>query len=544
MRVIEIIQESQGGIYRRGQEVEMGGQVQFANKQNQQIQLLGTQVFPEEEIAFDTPQELAQAYTAYLTDLNVDSADIHLSGNANTSKAALVTVWADIANDKHIAYVKLVKAKSGPGKVAPVMWSNSDFSKASGFGAQTKVAQRATLNLKPNKTVETNVQLDASGIANSVASIAQTRDDLDPVLQQGLAQLIENVANGIKDPVPGLAPYHSSIEVDFGEVAAPVSLITGNLATGNGYKLAEKALLTDPYGMHWSDLSVIEYPNAGNESLYDSYIYITDKIKINVSSKDKKGGAAASVAGIVDQIANEPDKYQGVIDQFPDAYNLIKTIASPPPIYWHSKGPDYERDFDPETNAPVAKTRLDKNKKNPTFGQQVQVQGNMGINGPLYLAEHLFNFIDQTEAHMIMNMIEHGVGVHPDQALKTKHITPNLHSLIKIKGAKNYNDPSYSCGWHLLAALAKKVANHVNADKKLKLDSFFKAILERSNMIQVKTAVSKTGPTDTDDVGGAAFNQFTVIYPPIFDGKIELNADTNYMATRAPVSSGLAFKIP
>ena len=96
--------------------------------------------------------------------------------------------------------------------------------------------------------------------------------------------------------------------------------------------------------------------------------------------------------------------------------------------------------------------------------------------------------------------------------------------------------------FHLLAALAKKVANHVNANPDT--NQFFKDILERSNMIQVKTSTTTTKPTPEDPNGGASFTQFTVIYPPVFDGKIELNADTNYMATRPPIGSGLAFKIP
>ena len=544
MRAHEFLQESQGGIYRRGQEVEMGANIQFANKDNQEIQLLGTQLFPDNnQQPYLNSEELEQDYMQYLADVNVAPEDIHVSGVTKNPGAALVTVWYDNANEKHVAYIKLAKSKSEEGKPAPIMWANKDFSKVSGYGAQTKVAQRATLDLKPNRTVPTNQQLDVNSIAKSVAQVVASRQDLDENLRNGLAQLIDHIAKGDKTPIPGLANYIGSLEVDFGEVAAPVSLITGNLAVGSGYALAEKALLA-PYNLTWRNLSKIQYPNEGNFNLYDSFIYVTDEIKINISSKDKKGGAAASVKGIVDDIAGNSERYAEVTRKFPKAYRLIQTIANPPPIYWHSGAPDFERQENTKTGAVIPKTRTDNNKKHSTFRQQVSVQGNMGINGPLYLAEFEFGFINRQEAEMILDMIKRGQGVHPDVALKKKAITKNLHDLIKIKGAKNYNDPGYSCGWHLLAALAKKVANHVNSDTTIKIDQFFKAVLERSNMIQVKTGMTTSKPSGDDTIGGAAFSQFTVIYPPIFDGKIELNADTNYMATRAPVSSGLAFKIP
>jgi len=542
MRLTDII-ESQGGLYRRGQEVEMGGKVEFANKDKQTIQLLGTHIFPPKgQEAYSSPEELEQAFMQHLTDVNVAQGDIHVVGNINNAGGALVTTWHDTANDKTVAYVKLVKHLAGAGKPAPVMWSNSDFKKASGYGAQTKVAERATTNLKPKYTVATNTQLSVDSVSQSVAGKVGSRPDLEPALQQGLPQLIDNVANGITDPVPGLGPYDSSIQVDFGELAAPVALLKGTLIGGVGYKLAENAILK-PLKLNWQSLTTIEYPDAGNETLYDSYIVVDEDTKIKVSSKDKKGGAAASVKGIVEEIAKSPEKFVTVTNKYKDVFELIKIVANPPPVYWHSSRADYTQNLD-KNGMPIAKTRLDKNKKNATFGQQVSVDGNMGINGPLFLGVHHFNFISQKEAHMILQMIETsgGTGWTPEIAKQKRAITANLYNLIHIKGARNYNDPGYNVGLHLLAALAKKIANQVNQDPKV--DQFFKGILERSNMIQVKTSTRKSPATQEDPAGGTAFDQFTVIYPPVFDGKIELNADTNYMATRMPVSSGLAFKIP
>ena len=84
-----------------------------------------------------------------------------------------------------------------------------------------------------------------------------------------------------------------------------------------------------------------------------------------------------------------------------------------------------------------------------------------------------------------------------------------------------------------MACVAKNIANIVNNDPNT--DSLFRSILERSNMVQVKTTVRKTGDA-------AAFTQFQVIYPPIFNGKFLMIADNNYMATRMPIAP-LSFAI-
>jgi hypothetical protein len=55
-------------------------------------------------------------------------------------------------------------------------------------------------------------------------------------------------------------------------------------------------------------------------------------------------------------------------------------------------------------------------------------------------------------------------------------------------------------------------------------------------MIQVKSRIAKGS-------GGAFFNSFQVIYPPVFDGIIKVVAGNNYMSTRRPVGK-ISFKIP
>ena len=104
---------------------------------------------------------------------------------------------------------------------------------------------------------------------------------------------------------------------------------------------------------------------------------------------------------------------------------------------------------------------------------------------------------------------------------------------LKRKGAK-FQDPAYDMGFHILAGVAELVADKLN--QMPGISDFFKAVLERSTMVQVKAGMQKSG-------NGANFNSFQVVYPPVFNGIIKVVAGNNYMATRKPIGK-ISFKIP
>lgn len=505
MRAFEFLQESQGGIFRRAQEVSQGTEVRFKNAQtNHEISLVSAQMVPSEG-QYETEEELDQNLQAYLKPIlgNNFMQLTQFTGDPAKARAALVSIWKEIPEDdspqtntKPVlrAFIKLVK-KAGTG-AAPVLQTNADFKKDFGYGAGGKTAQRQTLQLKPKYVLETNTWLTVPGVVQSVTATVSRRSDLDPTLKNGLIQLVKDVAQGSNQPVPGMAEYATSLEVDYGEIPAPIALLTGNFVSGD-YLKAEQGLLA-PMGLSWNQLKNILYPDAGDEKLYDSYIQIDSKNKLRISSKDKKGGAAASVTGLVEEMSNTPEKYEDITDdkKFQPLIQMLKTIANPANVYWN--------------------------------------RSNKGINGPLILGVDTFKFINAKDAQTIVSIMNDPrlSKIHPDVAFKKGIISQNLHNLIPVKGAK-YNDPAYNLGYHLMACVAKNIANIVNKDPNT--DALFRTILERSNMIQVKTNVQSSGD-------GAAFKDFKVIYPPIFDGKFLMIADNNYMATRKPIAP-LSFAI-
>jgi len=495
MRAVEFITESQGGIFRRAQEVGQGAEVRFKNAQtNHEILLVSADMVPPKG-AFSTEEELDQGLQDYLSQaIGPDFMQkTQFSGNPKQARAGLVSVWKDAESEDLVAFIKLVK-KPGTG-AAPVLQTNADFKKDFGYGAGGKTAQRQTLQLKPKDVVTPDSWLTVQGVTSSLQETLSHRRDLQDDFKQGLIQLVSNVQKGVSQPVPGMGEYETSLEVDFGETAAPVSLITGNFATGD-YLKAEEGLLA-PLGLKWGNLKQILYPAAGGEKIYDSYLRIEGGNYLKVSSKDKKGGAAASITGLVDEFTKDPEKYNDILTNknFGNLIQMLKIIANPENRYW---------------NRP-----------------------NKGINGPLILGVDAFKFIDDNDAKIIVSLMDSpNSRMHPDEAFKNKIITGNLHKLIPVKGAK-YQDPAYNLGFHLMACVAKNIANIVNQDSNT--DKLFRSILERSNMVQVKTSVKKTGDA-------AAFTQFQVIYPPIFQGRFLMIADNNYMATRKPIAP-LSFAI-
>jgi hypothetical protein len=86
--------------------------------------------------------------------------------------------------------------------------------------------------------------------------------------------------------------------------------------------------------------------------------------------------------------------------------------------------------------------------------------------------------------------------------------------------------PEYQLGFHLLAVAAKWVSNHLNEDSG-KITDFFKEVLNKSSLVQVYAK------TKADKEGGLFYSQFNVVWPPVFEGIIQVDADS-YTARTKP----------
>ena len=474
MRAFEIITESEGGIIRRAQEVSQGKPITFA-KNDKKINLVSTTVIPETELKYETQPELEQGLKDALAALG-NPAVYYYSKVQGKSGAALITSWED-ENKKPIAFVKFANTKKAG--AFPITWTNADFGRDTGYKqTDNKIAERAQFNIKPNMLFNTDVDIPIATLPKQI----KDKPDLSPEINQQINQLLTNVLTNSTTPVVGADQYMTTYEVDLGESAAPIALTTGNFVTGS-YAEAEKALL-EPIGLTWRSIKSVLFPGGGSNLLYDSYLRLNKTTSLKVSSKDKKGGAAAAVTGLLKDIQENPARFADVTDK-PDYQAILKIINT--------------------------------------------IASNSAITGPLELAV-TFGFIDSNDAANIQKNLGQAIKYNPQLPWAT---TPGVQSAFKRKGAK-FQDPAYDMGYHALAGIAELVADHLN--KMPGMSDFFKAVLERSTMIQVKSSIAKSG-------GGAFFNSFQVIYPPVFNGVIKVVAGNNYMSTRRPIGK-ISFKIP
>ena len=476
MRAFEIIIESEGGIIRRAQEVAQGKKITFA-KDEDSIDLQSTVVIPQDQPRYETTEELTNAVNQTLK-TNGNPKILWSNQPGNKGGAALITFWKNLQNQV-VVFIKYVKTRKEGN--FPITWTNADFGKDTGYKqTDNKIAERAQFNLKPGIILPGNTEIPIANLATSIN--LQARTDLPEDVKQHIPTLIQQVIDGDKTPVSGAAKYATTYEVDLGEVAAPIALSTGNFVSGS-YKEAEQSLLT-PLGVTWQNLQTVMFPKGGANALYDSYLRINKDVILKVSSKDKKGGAAAAVTGLVKDIETTPERFTNITDtkEYQEILDIIKIISA-----------------------------------------------NSAKEGPLVLAEQ-FGFITEQDRTNIFANLGKGVKYNPQLPWAT---TPGVQAALKRKGAK-FQDPAYDMGYHVLGGVAEMVADKLN--QMPSISDFFKAVLERSTMVQVKTTIAKSGE-------GAAFTNFQVIYPPVFNGIIKVVAGNNYMATRKPIGK-ISFKIP
>jgi hypothetical protein len=514
-----ILIESEGGMARRAEEAGRGKRVAFKNADGNVINMIASQVFPQDTDKRDNYQELVPEIMDYVQANNVavsNTLTLPAVGGLSVPEkagAALVMIFKDETSKKNIAWIALKPAKK-PGAY-PIFLQTKQFSDLTGYvqlsgkaGEEDKISgvqQRALTNLKPVGIIPTNTEIAVDDISVQVQGTIQGREDLSNEIKQQVVQLLDAVSSGSTNPIPGAGDFAKSYEIDLGETAAPVSLVKKKFLSG-AWQQAEAGM-----GLKFENARGIEYPNDPAEKLYDSYLKFDGgekDITIRISSKDKAGGAKASVSGVVDDISTYPDRYEGLFDPatnpgFDKMLEIVEIIK------------------DPDMKYVAASSQW---KRNGSIAGALQLGVTVGVITGEQAAE-ILTIIDSDQPHV------------SDEELG------DLKGLLVHKGTDDNTRPDYRIGWHLLAAVATAVADQVN--KNYKTDAFFKAVLERSNMLQIKTSLVQKPVKDTEgkQTNGAYFSNFEVIYPPVFTGTIRLDASSNFYATRRPVGKmGFAIK--
>lgn len=424
----------------------------------------------------------------------------------NTAAAAMVVILggedAD-GNVQKLAFVNWFPTKIA-NKIPPLFWKTIRFEEATGWvqgnAGKSATAKAAVLKIDPSDLLEAEQMYDIAQVSYLIASGKMaTRSDMPPELKSGIPKLLSDLSSSVSPtPVLSLEKYEREIEVVLGETAAPIALMTGHRVSGAYNDVTEQLLQTMEPPLTWQDFTQVVYGKKGGK-VEDCSVY-AGNVKLMVSSKDSKGGAAASLTGFMETLEKLPDQF-GPGTAFYNEYSDIFTTLE-------------------------------------------LIHKNTAVLGILQASENL-GFIDETELEFIRSIYNTGRGKMSD----VKGY-PNLPTVLEAKGLKgstvvnnkgktvvkgqgvDVNNPKYQLGYHLLGNLAVMIQKHFSKDQN-RVTSLFKSVLNRADMVQVYTKVGKSNQ-------GVWFEEFKVTWPPTFNGKIIILAD--HYTANAPAGKKISFK--
>jgi len=502
MRSFEFITEAQGGMWDRNLERKSGADIQFS-KDKLTYSLLDVVVFPtDQRLLYQTDGEntatdqMKADIDQYLASVGVTTQAQYFTPGKNAG-AAMVVILGDKTNKS--AFIKFYKTKSA--SHPPLYWQTSVFQRDTGWTQSGKgksaTAKAAEIKISPYDFVKAGQRYQISALPNMIEQNLKSRGSNYPQnLVTGLPDMLTDLMNNAS-PVPtaNLEAYQDQIEVVFGETAAPIALSLNRRVSG-AYTDAEKNLL-NPMGLSWASFKEVEFGSFG-EKIGDSFLW-AGETKVIISSKNQKGGAPASLTGAME-----------TIDKFPD-------------------------DFGPGTKF---------YKKYQSFLPVLEkLHAGTAVSGVIDACESI-EMITTEEAAYIRSIYGKGTGT-----LDELNQYPNLPELYKAKaflGATvtnkqgkevtsargvDINNPKFQMGYHLLGNLAKKLKERLNSDRGLMTD-FFKAVLNKSSMVQVYTKTSRNDK-------GIYFSDFDLVWPPTFTGNIIIESD--FYTSNARPSKKLSF---
>lgn len=295
------------------------------------------------------------------------------------------------------------------------------------FRLQTGAARKEDSDLQPSKIL-TQFQ---SNTPESIAAQVAEKFGQDSDQYRAIAAFMQQ---DLPSHVPAGNLDKAAFQDYFGELLGPIALVQGKRVGGNALEAAD--IFFGP-GSGYGSCVISFNPNTIG-SLYDSLLVNDNGRQIKLSSKGKEG-ATASVTNL--------------------SRSLEELQASP-------------------QGKKLSKTYQD------TVGIIQTIQREGQSRAPLALAEQ-FGIINSREAQQVLDL----KGVGPQDIVGSGRLSRRLEKLYTERQERSKGNiiPFY----HLLAAIAFRVADHVN--QTTDFSEAASAILNHAALVQLYTTVTKQG---------------------------------------------------
>jgi hypothetical protein len=434
--------------------------------------------YPNNAPSFQTPLQM-QAAIEQIQQENPEVEIRWVNSQTNRTKAfAFAKFKAE--NNKEVWLAKYFQTASPTNTIYDKEAAAVNLTASSG-----SAAVKANVNLQPGQLGV------ADGRPRNVAAILKIVGDHD----QGtmLVNAVTEAMNGSAIVFEQGAAIKSALQDDFGEILAPVAIISGHTIVNGPVQQA----INDIYKGGDLKGATIMFPPEQNNPLIDSFI-IKDGIQMGVSHKGKQG-AKASITNIwkAKEDAAQNKTGQAYIKKFKEAVAVLDICK-----------------------------------------QQGQAEQ------PITLAER-YNLISDSESKtlrklmtepMADNLRLEGNPESPNAVVKVAtaedlaKVPRALRRIFNMGGYKRGSYVSFLC----LARIAALVAEHVNSDPTINFGEAIRSFLNSSAMVQAKTIISAKGQD-------ALVKSINVVYPPNFQEKAKMEANSYY---GTGIKSKFSFSLP
>jgi hypothetical protein len=446
---------------------------------------------------FDTKEECSAAIKEF-----ADKNKLQLHEINREATAAIVVVLSDLKNKLH-AYVRYFRELKPLGHD---MWLTPTFISDTGLeqavaGDKITASQSERLEIKPMNLVGDNTPRKATELQTHCLSNME-KLKLDNMVKGHIKDLFKAAINNEESPVlVGGAKYAKTYNKYLGEILAPISLLSGWICEGQREEsqilINSSEKIVTKYSL---DMSISFNTNV-SEELIDSYVHDRKGFSVQISSKAGSGAAASlsRSSKILEDTKNKSVVVNGKkitqYENFSKNYPYVKEILE-----------------------------ITRNKDINSYQAPIQLASKLGL-------------INSEEMSLLNDiLVDKKISI---KDFNTKYLKLILQSPLLNKAWNRLtprNKDAYIPVIRIISGLAKVCADQINEDdEKYKFDEAMKLLLS-FGMIQMNSYITNVGKND------CKFTEFIVKYPPVFNGKILLDAEKSYTSTS--ITGQFGFKIP